>query len=71
MAKQPEWSVLIRCTHKKHFWIPIAVFLDPQVTSYGCGCPEGGPSLPTPKTPASNRAINRAVRKLRREMRKL
>lgn len=71
MAKPPEWSVLIRCTHKKHFWIPITVFLDPQVTSYGCGCPEGGSKYTPTETPASNRAINRAVRKLRREMRKL
>lgn len=66
-----EWRVLIRCPHKKHFWIPLDVFLDPEVTSYGCGCSEQKPSLDgrRPGTPASKRDIRRAVRKVRRQLR--
>ena len=65
-----EWSVLIRCPHKKTFWVPIEVFLDTKVTGYGCGCPERRPDLPNlPPPETSKRAIKRAVRQARRELR--
>ena len=69
MDPKEQYCALVRCPHKKHYWVPLSVLLDPNVVAYGCGCPEGeDPRFKPPGPPASRRKIRRAAKQLRRDM---